>query len=376
MRLIYLPLEPYVERYTWLMSRVGGWTETHFKNNHIDFIRVDGDSEETMPCRIETGSVLDAHARCTWAMNQVGRVINLLKAGKIRDNDVIYFEDFWHPGIESLFYIRELTGINFKLGCFIHAQSVDSSDFTYPMRDWMRPMEVGMSKAIDFIFTCSPILQQLCIEAGYDPEHIFKVGLPYNSTRLLEQLTEMGFKRPEKKEFVLFSSRFDSEKNPHFFMDLIEANPDIKFKLVKPRRHLSNDIEVVNRAESLVKDGLLEIVDTSDKLTYYRTLAEADVQFNCAEQDWVSWTLLEALTFGCKPLYPNHKDFPSELQGFHDEAIYDHHNLESASMKLRDIYGLDKPFNVKMREIPERHDRSWNMFLSIMGFGITEASSL
>lgn len=368
MRLIYLPLEPYVERYTYFMSAVNGWAEWHFKTHNVDFIRVDGAIDRTVGQHILCGSVLDAHGRSAWALIQVYRVVGMIEEGLIHDDDVIYFEDFWHPGIEALFYIRAITGIPFKLGCFLHAQSVDESDFTFPMRYWMRPMEIGMSREIDYIFTCSSILQQLCIEAGYEADHLYKVGLPYNSERLLGQLAERGFMAPVKQPYVLFSSRFDREKNPDFFMDLVEMNPDITFKLVKPRMHLSNDETVVKRAESLQAAGLLKIVDTSDKLTYYRTLAAADVQFNCAEQDWVSWTLLEALTFKCKPLYPDHKDFPVELTEFRDEAIYEHLDLKSASTKLRAISGLDKPYNEKMNAVYQRHDQSWARYLEIMGF--------
>lgn len=39
----------------------------------------------------------------------------------VQDGDIVYLEDFWHPGAESLFYIRHLTGKKFKIGCFCHA---------------------------------------------------------------------------------------------------------------------------------------------------------------------------------------------------------------------------------------------------------------
>ena len=43
-KLFYLPLEPYAERYTALMSKKDGWTETWFKKFNINFIRIDGNS--------------------------------------------------------------------------------------------------------------------------------------------------------------------------------------------------------------------------------------------------------------------------------------------------------------------------------------------
>ncbi len=46
------------------------------------------------------------------------------------------------------------------------------------------------------------------------------------------------------------------------------------------------------------------------KQNYYQILDESKVQFNCADQDWVSFTLLEAVTFGCHPVYPDFRSFP------------------------------------------------------------------
>ena len=364
MKLWYLPLEPYRERYTWFMSCADGWAETHFKNHSIDFERVEG---EKLGQEITVGVVLDAFGRPYYAMSQLNNLILRIRAGDVQDDDVIYTEDFWHPGIESLFYIRGLSRIKFKVGTFLHAQSVDNSDFTYPMRHWIRDIEKGFSKGFDYIFVTSRILEELCIEAGFAKEHIYYVGLPFNSKRLLTQLKEIGFEEQPKEPFVLFSSRFDEEKNPDFFLDLVEACPDIEFKLVKPRARMSNSPQVERRLMGVIsRCNNLEIVNTSEKLDYYELLSRAEIQFNCAYQDWVSWTLLEAITFGCKVLYPDWKDFPRELQGFEETCIYKMNNLEDAIKKLRRLFKIN--FHESLRSIPQRHDKSWECYLEIMGF--------
>jgi len=363
-KLFYLPLESYVERYTYFMSCPDGWTETWFKNYRVPFVRVDGVS---VGSSITVGSVLDAFGRSRYAMSQIMAMVNRIQAGEVHDGDVVYTEDFWHPGIESLFYVRDLTGINFKVGCFIHAQSIDDTDFTWPMRRWMRPIEVGMSVGYDYIFTCSDILRGIAEKAGYDGSHLFKVGLPYNSRCLCRQLREMGLGELPKEDFVLFSSRFDKEKNPHFFLDLVEACPDIEFKLVKPRKHITNDIGVQEHLDRVLSScANLEVVDTSDKLSYYSLLSRARVQFNCAFQDWVSWTLLEAITFGCMPLYPDWKDFPTELAGFEKDHIYPAWELDQAAKQLRNLMG--QSFNPQLMSVVHRHDQSWFDYLVTMGF--------
>lgn len=360
MKLIYLPLEPYAERYTSLMSKKGGWAEDKFNQNKIPFIRIEG---KPTSGKIKTGSVVDAYGRSFWAMEQTAQVLEMLKQGAIHDGDVIYTEDFWHPGIESLFYVRDITGIKFRVGCFMHAQSIDDSDFTYPMRYWIGDVERGFSNGYDHVFVTSPILKGIAENSGWNGDNIHLTGLPYNKRMLLKEYGHLL--EQDKEPFVLFSSRFDSEKNPHFFLDLVEACPDIQFKLVKPREVLSNDSTATNRANEMsIRLGNFEIVDTSKKEKYYDLLGRAEVQFNCAIQDWVSWTLVEATTARCKPLYPKWKDFPHELKGF-DECLYENKNLDSAIAKLRGLMANEKKDYI---EIANKHDMSWNKKLSYMGF--------
>lgn len=368
MKLYYLPIEPYIERYTYYMSAVDGWAEDIFKQDKIDFVRIDGDS---LGDTIKDGVVLDCSGRCYFALSQISKLIKLINEDVIKDDDVIYVEDFWHPGIESLFYIRHLKNMKFKVGTFIHAQSVDDTDFAYAMRDWMRPIEQGFGNQYDYIFTCSKILRKLCIDAGVAREdNIFYVGLPYNSKRLLEQLEYSGCRLNLNKErYAIFASRFDDEKDPMFFLDVVEACPDIQFKLVNPRkdRPITSNKEVVDRLNKILnkKDSNLVLVNTFDKISYYEALEQASVIFNCAHQDWVSWTLLEGVTFKCNPLYPIWKDFPLELKD-NPKYLYEKRNLEECVEKLRKL--IDEPFDSSLDYIVKKHDNSWHEYLRIMGF--------
>lgn len=362
-KLYYLPLEPYVERYTFLMSCVDGWTERNFKNEGVEFVRVDG---KTLGNTITTGKVLDAHGRSYYAMSQLMSLIELMSKGEVTEEDVVYVEDFWHPGIESLFYIRQLTGINFKIGTFLHAQSVDDTDFSYSMREWMRPIEVGYGRGFDYIFVTSEILRTLCIDAGIgNDDKVINVGLPYNSKRLLEQVKEMGVALGRKRDYVIFSSRFDDEKDPMFFLDLVERCPDIEFVLVNPRKFITKNEAVLDRLNDILSNqNNFYIVDTKDKKTYYQVLADAKVQFNCAHQDWVSWTLLEAVTFKCNPLYPIWKDFPVELHN-DERFLYEKRNLDDAEKKLRQL--MRSNFDESLNYVVEKHDNSWPSYLKNMG---------
>lgn len=366
--LFYLPLEPYIERYTYLMSAKNGWAEDNFNKLGVEFTRVDGDS---LGNTIKNGVVLDACGRSYYATSQIMKMIELINNNKVHDRDTIYVEDFWHPGIESLFYIRHLCGIQFKIGTFIHAQSVDDTDFAYSMRYWMRPIETGYGRQYDFIFTCSDILRNLCIDCGITtPDRIFTVGLPYNSNRLIEQINELGFigLDVKKEDYVLFASRFDDEKDPMFFLDLVEACPNIQFRLVNPRkdRPITSNKQVVERLNKIIANcDNFKLIETYDKIAYYNALAKAKVVFNCANQDWVSWTLLEAVTFKCLPLYPVWKDFPLELN-YDNRFLYQKRNLSECISKLRNIMTMNFE-DVDLQFIIDKHNASWKNYLRIMG---------
>lgn len=365
--LFYLPLEPYVERYTYFMSCPNGWAEDHFRKLGVDFVRIEGATLNNNT--ISTGFVLDAHGRCHYALSQIMQLTKLLSEGAIKSGDIIYAEDFWHPGIESLFYIRHLSGVDFKIGTFLHAQSVDDTDFSYAMRDWMRPIEQGFGKGYDYIFVTSEILRNLCIKNNIGSEEkVINVGLPFNSKRLMQQLEGQGFVMPNKKEdYVIFSSRFDDEKDPMFFLDLVERCPDIQFRLVKPRKVLTNNKEVLDRLNSIISNqSNLQVIDTSNKLSYYNTLAKAKVQFNCAHQDWVSWTLLEAVAFRCNPLYPIWKDFPVELKN-NKKYLYEKRNIEECEKRLRNLLVSDFDED-ELNHILEKHNNSWFYYLKNMNY--------
>lgn len=371
MKLYYLPLETYPERASALMSCRDGWVESCLKRHGIDFTRVEG---EQIASTIGAGSVLDAQGRCHYATTQTARLIKDWLP-KLADDDIIYVEDFFHPSVESLFYIRHLTGAKWKVATFCYAQSVDDTDFTYPMREWMRPLETAYARQYDFIFVCSPILKQLLLDAGVcnaRRDNIHVTGLPFDIQCLNRQLVEMGAKTDwdEKEDFVLFSSRFDDEKDPMFFLDLVEECKEIKFKIVSPytTRPPSRNPAVMERLNRLLgkEGGNLELVHTPNKKAYYETLAKARVQFNCALQDWVSWTLIEASLFRCAPLYPKWKDFPAELDYDH-RFLYERKNLADAAEQLR---WLMKGQPRSYPWVAEKHDRTWLRQLAIMGFDI------
>lgn len=336
MAIFYVPLEPYKERYTIQLSAVvDGWFTDVLDRLGTDFVYVRGEPlrDDT---QIKTGSVLDACGRGYWACSQVMRLLEMLDSGEIDNGDVIYFEDFWTPGFSAIPYAIHLLGIDVKLYALLHAQSIDQYDFTHSMAEWMRGFEVGETFALSGVFVTSYVLKELMLKSGLVGCPIYVTGLPYNSKMVKKFFVRMGGATPaEKEDLVVFTSRWDKEKDPTFFIKVAEhvykTDPNIKFVVTTSRGKLSGNDGDLNMLANLIRDGAfpnMSVAEGLSKVEYYEHLARAKVQFNCADQDFVSWTLLEATTFGCFPVYPDYLSFPEVLP---EEFLYAKGHVEDAA---------------------------------------------
>jgi len=302
-KLFYFPLESYKERYTMQLSApVVGWLERRWVHEGMDYVRIEG---ESLRDSITDGSVLDVLNRSHWSTTQIANFVKLMASGEVTNDDVLYFDDFWHPGFSALPYMFKITGIKPRVYAMLHAQSIDKNDFTYPMRHWMRHFEHGISKVLDGIFVTSTCLQDLCFYHGVGtPKNVFLTGLPYNSEEVTERM--MTTSPSDRKKRVTFSSRWDKEKDPMFFLDVArevkKVNPEIEFVITTCSKTLrSNDVRLLNKLKKAIKEKTVILKENLSKEEYYQNLLETAIQFNCADQDFVSWTLLEATTAGCSP---------------------------------------------------------------------------
>jgi len=293
----HVPLENVAGRYT---GQLQLWENEVFSQNFN--VKPVVPSSNSVPIQITNGEVLDSIQRPIWAMKQIEKLL-------IESTDYIgkvYFSDFFHPGLEALPYSRKY----FKAFSFCWAQSFDKFDFTRNMVRWMRPYELMGLEIYEKVFVANHLLADFIISAV--PTAIDKievVGLPFSSSQVL---TELDPKYECESFDVVYSSRFDIEKNPDFFLDVVEALPNFKFVVCTGREELTGtDKNSVERAFYLrdLPNSNLVILEGLQKGEYYKVLHEAKIQFNCAAQDWVSFTLLEALTFRCMPVYPMFRSF-------------------------------------------------------------------
>ena len=365
--LFYLPLEPYIERSSFFMSSPGGWFEEHaaalgYFGGKGNFVRVEPSDEckRSHSGTIKSGVVLDAPNRAAWAASQASNLCLMVARGEVKDGDMVFFEDFWHPGMEGFFYACRLAGIKPVTGAFCFAQTLDEFDFITPLREFVAPIEDGYAAGLGHIFFASDVIRGRALARNWGVEKCHTVGLPFHSSLLDYQLSEMspGEKitwNGPKNDRVIFTSRFDESKNPEFFLKVVAAMPDTQFDLTCPRQ---SEISRLRKLTAHLPN--LRILDTSQsKLDYYRALAQSSVQFNCARQDWVSWTLIESCMAGCIPVFPRHRDFPFELADFPSLCLYKNEDLESACRSIRFALSLN-PVMVAgpAEELVSRHNNS------------------
>ena len=339
----YFGLEPLKARYTYQLSKE--WMPATFQPyvdaGKINFIDVEGVFDPDQ--QIKVGAVLDAVGRGKFAMSQCSNFLDMLNKDMVHDGDTIFLQDYWHPGIESILYALDLYGISIEIYAMLHAQSVDEYDFTYPMRHWMRGFELGLDKRMTGIFVGSTIHKEQLRQAGFEaPIHV--VSLPIH-----KELTEAKIKDilPERKPCnVIYSSRLDKEKNPFFMLSVAEQFlkelPTAEWHVTTSSKEFKSMMPgVIDAMKELAsRQPRFKLLNNLTKEEYYTELASARIQFNCALQDYVSWTVLEATTFGCDLVYPNFRSFPEFIP---PNRLYTAFNVNSAVIRLREVMTKTDP---------------------------------
>lgn len=306
MRFWYFGLEPLNARYTQQLGEV--WVPAAFAD-----VNLDGAAEFVDVPRLDvsreigTGSVLDAVNRNRVALRQCDAMLRAMADGRVSDGDVVYLQDYWTPGIEAVLYAAHQKGLRLRLYARCWAQSVDPYDFTYPMRRWMRPVELGWSEAMEAVFVASSVHRDQLRAAGVRcPVHV--VGLPFH-------LPDGPVPSRPREKVVMFTSRLNAEKNPWFMLDVAErflgAFPDWSWRVTTGAAAFATELPgllAACAALEAVTGGRFRMVTTT-KAEYYGMLSRAAIQFNSSLQDYVAFTHVEAAAAGCDLCYPDFSSF-------------------------------------------------------------------
>ena len=341
-KLFYMGLEPYKARYTLQLQE---WNRAVFERRGIDYVIVPGETLGNDQA-IVTGQVLDAHGRSYFGMSQLMNLVRMMKAGEVTNEDVVYFEDMFQPGIESLPYIMDQVPMDMRPRIYVRclAQSIDPDDFVHVwgMAKWMGLYEKMVdSFATGVLATNEEMVMHMKV-AGWTAPLYNISGLAFGKTEVRGRV--LGPLKPfdQRAMRVGFAARWDQEKQPDFYMDLIEAwhnqfpNVPVEFCIFSGAKLKSNNDSYMARTRDLQARGLLTIYEDLEKNDYYDLLNDTRVLFNCALQDWVSNTVSEADTLGCNVLYPAYRSFPETFANDHTR-LYVPWSLDDAISKLRGL---------------------------------------
>jgi len=344
-KLFYMGLEPYEGRYTLQLEE---WSRRAFQRRSIDWVNVPGTTIDNTKA-IQVGQVLDAHGRSYFAMSQMMNLVQMMRNGEVTGEDVIFFEDMFQPGMESLPYIMDQIPTEQRPQVWIRclAQAVDPDDFVHVwgMGKWMSLYEEMCNEFVTGVLASNEEMVAHMKIANWKAPIYNISGLAFDKTEVALRVGEINTWE-NRDNRVVFAARFDQEKQPDFYMDMIEewygtpGTADVEFCIVQGGPLRSNNQKYIDRARKMEERGQLVIYENLKKNHYYDIVNRSKVLFNCALQDWTSNTVSEADALGCNVLFPAYRSFPEIFANDHTR-MYVPWSVEDAMNKLGPL--LDAP---------------------------------
>lgn len=272
----HIPIEPIEARYS---SQWRRW----FAEEWPDAGWIDG---EVLTDTIEVGSFLDVYGTHHYKASQVMALAKMLRAGTIRDGDVLFFHDLWFP-LETVFYMRDGAGVDFRVAGFLHAGAYDPHDFLAKrMGPWAERVEAAWFGEVDKILVFSRFHRDMLHGAFGErvSSRCTVVPFPYRLNEIAQ------FKAAHKDIQVVWPHRLDAEKNPWV-------------------------------ADSMRRQGL-QVVTTAgmSKNEYFATLGRARYVASWADQETFGIAVMEGVYLGAMPLLPRRLSYPTLWP---DEALFD-----------------------------------------------------
>ena len=360
-------LEPYKARYTLQLTY---WNTRVFDRRGIDYIVVPGETLDSSKA-IVTGQVLDAHGRSYFGMSQMMNLVKLMKEGKITQEDVIYFEDMFQPGIESLPYIMDQIPYDMRPKVYVRclAQTIDPDDFVHVwgMERWMGHYEKMVNEFVDGVLATNEEMVAHMAIAGWTAPIYNISGLAFGKDEVQGRVERI---KPfnDRRMRVVFSARWDQEKQPDFYLDLIDEwhkqhpSKNVEFVICSGSKLKSNNDRYMQRTRKMIEDRKLTLYEDLEKNQYYEIVNDSRVVFNCALQDWVSNTVSEADALGCNVLYPAYRSFPETFAN-DPERLYIPWSIQDAINKLDPL--LRRP-HANMGKISDWTDKTVDRICDIL----------
>jgi len=249
------------------------------------------------------------------------------------------------------------------------AQAVDPDDFVHVwgMGKWMSLYEEMCNEFVTGVLASNEEMVAHMKIANWKAPIYNISGLAFDKVEVGLRVGEINTweKRDNR---VVFAARFDQEKQPDFFMDMIEewygtpGTTEVEFAILQGGPLRSNNPKYIERARKMEERGQLVIYENLKKNHYYDIVNRSKVLFNCALQDWTSNTVSEADALGCNVLFPAYRSFPEIFANDHTR-MYVPWSIEDAMQKLEKLVAQPHP---KLGEISDWTSATIDRYIDIM----------
>jgi hypothetical protein len=215
------------------------------------------------------------------------------------------------------------------------------------MDKWMSSYEKMVDSFVDGVLATNEEMVAHMKIAGWTAPIYNISGLAFGKEEVISRVKDI-IPFDERLPRVVFAARTDQEKQPNFFMDLIEAwqaempNSKVEFAVVSGGPLRGNDPLAIERMKKMQSAGKLKVYDNLEKNEYYAIVNNSRVLFNCALQDWVSNTVSEADALGCNVLYPAYRSFPETFANDFTR-LYVPWSIPDAMNKMYDLLTIPHP---------------------------------
>lgn len=375
MKIWVFDLEPLEERYT---SQMREWVEANLKEREVEYefvtptiyrtqpLVVDGvpftgagklpeEMVDTLTSTVENGTVLDAVGTNYYKAKQLAMFMDLIHNGKVERGDIVFLFDFQYPGLEAIKYTSELMDLDLKLYAVCHASSYVKGDFTEDMASWLIYFERGWWKILDGIFVGTKYHKNAILERRYSSDResvedkIHVTGNAFHSESVRDKAN--SFVNPKDREFdIVFSNRWDEEKDPDMFVTLLELlsmrGKKYKVAVTTSRKSLESGSAKTAYERLLLLSAKnihdITIFEGISKADYYGIVANSKVFITTSPEEMFGYCLVEALALGCHPIARNCASHPEIITQFNHEEF------------LASQYSM---FGVLPKEVIEAYDR-------------------
>ena len=281
-----MSLEPIESRYT------GQWMTAlpkALEKVGVNVINLTGDSAEYKKSsgQVTEGAFLNFTDTNLWKNEQINKFVMLMKAGKVKNGDIVFFADAWHSGIIQVKYMSELLDLDLKIAAIWHAGSYDEHDFLgRKIEDttWSYAFERSLYLTIDFNFFATQfhidLFRDVLLNDGYAPDDkskMYLAGQPH--TELVMALDTAEYREMPKRDLILFPHRIAPEKNIAIFKKLAENMPEYDWVVCQETK--------LTKAE------------------YHTLLAQSKIVFSANLQETLGIGAMEAVLTGSIPLVPD-----------------------------------------------------------------------